>query len=277
MGVILMVIAVVACAAEPPATTGGSILYGKAGKLWVTSPDGKVQHEIPHSGTFENPSQADDGTVLAQRDIHLHRMNRQGKALNEPITTAFRISSIVPTIKGPFWPEISPDGKTVAYTYSLVAQHFDPSCNCTVSSPSLNTTYTYSDRFTDDPVATFGNARMYGPLKLYPLDEGEMTRQHDKLVFVSGELDTKTAGSRLAIYRIKGLPPAEVPTPCFYTGASGKFTSPTWSPDGRSLAWEDSAGIWVGTLGDISGKPCQITKRLLVPGGSAPDWGPAPP
>ena len=57
----------------------------------------------------------------------------------------------------------------------------------------------------------------------------------------------------------------------------GKFTSPTWSPDGKSLAWADKKGIWVGRVGDISGQTCQLTKTLVIPGGSSPDWGPAKP
>src|SRR4051794_26696480 len=248
--------ALVAWPATGVAAPGGSILYQKDGALWVTSPDGGVRHRIPHAGRFENPSQADNGVIVAQRGIQLYRLSRRGKLLNPPITTAFRTSRILPTVKGPFWPEVSPDGKRIAYTYSLTAERFDYGCSCTVVAPSLNTTYTYANRFVEDPVATFGNARMYAraswidsnrvlattpelfnfagdvldtvaidalgggadsyqrwfaecdpcdsleTLRLYPLDEGEMTRQGDKLVFVSGELGTRDVGTRLAIYRL---------------------------------------------------------------------------
>jgi Tol biopolymer transport system component len=81
----------------------------------------------------------------------------------------------------------------------------------------------------------------------------------------------------MLVYRVGGMPPALPSTPCHVTGASGRFSSPTWSPDGRSLAWADARGVWVGCVGDISGSTCELTRRLLVSGASQPDWGPARP
>lgn len=111
-------------------------------------------------------------------------------------------------------------------------------------------------------------------LQMYPLDEGEMTRRHDKAVFVAGELGTKTPGPMMFIYPLSAEPPAIPQHFCKVTGASGKFSSPTWSPDGRSLAWADSQGVWVGTVGDLSGDECGLTKRLVIAGATSPDWGP---
>lgn len=315
-----------------PRASAGSILYAKGGKLWLASPDGRVNRRVAHAGRFENPSQSDAGVIAAQRGIYLHRLSRRGKPLNRPITTAFRTNRVLPAFQGPLWPEISPDGKKIAYTYSLTAAHFDPACNCNRVSPSLNTAYTWSDRFTDNPERVFGLARFHSraswigsndvlattqhlfnyagavmdsvgidplgggadsyrnwfsecmsgcdsvlTLQLYRLDEGEMTRQRDKLVFVSGPLGGMADGSRMLIYPMRGAPPAYPSTPCHVTGANGRFTSPTWSADGRSLAWADARGIWVGEVGDLSGPTCQLTRRLVIPGGTQPDWGPARP
>jgi hypothetical protein len=328
----LGVAAIAAAPTAASAATGGSILYVKGGKLSVVSPDGRVQRRVPHAGSFINPSQADNGTIVAQRGISFHRLNRRGKQLNKPITTAFRTNPILPAFNGPFWPEVSPDGTRIAYTYSFIASHFDPACACYRTSPSMNTAYTFANRFVESPVDVFGNARFHSnaswidnstvlattqhlydyagnvmdsvgidtlgggtdsyrnwfsecvsgcdsvqTLQLYRLDEGEMTRQRDKLVFVSGPLGGMADGSRMLIYRMRGMAPAFPTGPCHVTGANGRFTSPTWSPDGRSLAWADGRGIWVGQVGSIDGQTCQITRRLVVPGGSQPDWGPARP
>ena len=139
----------------------GSILYLKGGNLWVASPDGQVKRGIRHTGRFESASQSDGGTIVALRGVDLHRLDRAGRPLNKPFTTAYRTRRILPAYNGPFSPEISPDGKKVAYTYSFVASHFDPTCMCTRTSPSMNTSYTWSNRFTDSPERVFGLVRFH--------------------------------------------------------------------------------------------------------------------
>ena len=135
-----------ALAAPAAQAASGSIVYRKAGRLWVAGPDGKRARAIPRTRGMENPSQDDRGLIVAQRGTMLHRVDRRGRARNRPFTTPFRTSSLLPAVKGPFWPEVSPDGRHIAYTYSLTASSFDPACSCYRVTPSLNTTFTRADR-----------------------------------------------------------------------------------------------------------------------------------
>jgi hypothetical protein len=79
-------------------------------------------------------------------------------------------------------------------------------------------------------------------------------------------------GNTIVTYGVSlpGLPVME----CVISGANGgEFGRPVWSPDGSSLAWEEGDGIWSIALG----RDCSGTQRLVIPGGSEPDWGPADP
>jgi hypothetical protein len=155
-------VALATVTAAPPATAAsGSIVYVKGGRLWVASSDGRVQRRISSGAGFLHPSQADNGTIVAQRGLAFHRLNRRGKQLSKPITTAFRTSPILPAFHGPFSPEVSPDGTKIAYTYSFVASHYDPACACYRTSPAMNTAYTYANRFVESPLNMFGNARFH--------------------------------------------------------------------------------------------------------------------
>lgn len=106
------------------------------------------------------------------------------------------------------------------------------------------------------------------------LRDGELSRDKTKLVFVTGE-----QSETLYLYRGKGGYPA-VPENCYkLTDGAGRVSSPSWSPDGTALAFADGAGVNVLPLPDFSadcGTPTAAhTKRLLIPGASNPDWGPA--
>jgi hypothetical protein len=58
--------------------------------------------------------------------------------------------------------------------------------------------------------------------------------------------------------------------------AQRELHSPTLSPDGHGLAFATADGIHTMALPDLSGG-CRPAggERLLIPGASSPDWGPA--
>jgi hypothetical protein len=103
------------------------------------------------------------------------------------------------------------------------------------------------------------------------LNDGEVTRDASKIVLVRGD-----SGETLVIYKNNGVPPAK-PTPeCLFGGPTGKFSSPTWSQAGTTLAWQERDGIWSSSNISI-GPPCGAsTPALIIPGAAEPDFGPAP-
>jgi hypothetical protein len=114
---------------------------------------------------------------------------------------------------------------------------------------------------------------------------GDISRDRSKLAFVTGEND-KT----LTLYGVPTFPTTftdgEAPVStrpliCYrYNGpAGGRFSTPTFAPDGNRVAWAESDGIKVVTVPRLAGG-CTTTgaspnAAMLIPGGKQPDWGPA--
>ncbi|MFL5831240.1 MAG: hypothetical protein ACJ76X_15105 [Solirubrobacteraceae bacterium] len=106
------------------------------------------------------------------------------------------------------------------------------------------------------------------------LSAGEVSRDGQQLAVVRGDSE-----ETIALYRANGAPPADgsappIPSPtCGYVGpVGGRFARPTWSQDGRTLAWQEGNGIWSAPIPDIT--TCGVS-QLIVPGGTSPDFGPA--
>ena len=120
-----------------------------------------------------------------------------------------------------------------------------------------------------------GNAGMSG---------GDITRDRRKLAFATGQND-----STLSVYHVAKYPTTwkdgraasdELPTVCYrYSGPEGKFSQPSFSPDGRKLAVSDNAGVKVvdvpGFENGCSTDGASPTTPLVIPGGKEPDFGPA--
>lgn len=114
---------------------------------------------------------------------------------------------------------------------------------------------------------------------------GDITRDKRKLAYVTGEND-----STLTFYAVSQFPttfpdgeaPASTkPTVCYrYSNpVGGRFFTPTFSPDGSRAAFAAGDGVHVVDVPDFSAG-CSIdgasqSSRLLIPGATQPDWGPA--
>jgi hypothetical protein len=75
--------------------------------------------------------------------------------------------------------------------------------------------------------------------------------------------------------------PSTRPGVCYrYSGpAGGRYSQPTFAPDGGRVAWAESDGVHVAAVpafgGGCSLEGATPTPPLVIPGGSEPDWGPA--
>jgi WD40 repeat protein len=114
---------------------------------------------------------------------------------------------------------------------------------------------------------------------------GDITRDRAKMAFATGEND-----STLTVYAVPQFPttfrdgdaPVSTrPNICYrYSGPNGRYSTPTFAPDGGRLAWAEDDGIKVVTVPAFPGGACTLegatpNAPLVIPGGSQPDWGPA--
>jgi hypothetical protein len=113
---------------------------------------------------------------------------------------------------------------------------------------------------------------------------GDITRDRTKLAFATGQDDSTLTVFSVpqfpTTFRDGDAPVSTRPTACYrYSGPAGRYSTPTFSPDGNRLAWSEDGGIMVVTVPSFAGgcttDGATPTAPLVIPGGSNPDWGPA--
>lgn len=114
---------------------------------------------------------------------------------------------------------------------------------------------------------------------------GEVSRDRAKAAFATGAND-----DHLTLYRIGTFPTTfrdgeadagARPEICYRYGAKAgaRFGTPTFAPDGTQVAVATGDGIEVATVPSFAGgcttDGASAATRMLIPGGTNPDWGPA--
>lgn len=116
-----------------------------------------------------------------------------------------------------------------------------------------------------------------------PIGAGELSRDGSHLALLRGGATVGQGGeargirNSIIVYAVHGLSSPPTPLACGWSDDHGnELGPPSWSPDGRHVAFGTVEGIWVLDVG--SETTCDgWDAQLVIPGGRDPDWGTADP
>jgi hypothetical protein len=106
----------------------------------------------------------------------------------------------------------------------------------------------------------------------------EVARTGDLIAVTTDRDNALSKDDEIVVGHLPGPPPAVPDRDCTWPNPNGTMSGLTWSPDGTTLAWADSVGLWTArvTVPVQTGQACVVSgKHLLARTATSPDWGPA--
>jgi hypothetical protein len=295
--------------AQPaPSSYAGSIVFIKANNVWLAKGDGSAQYQVTSSGTADSPwyspTQSDTGVIAASHGQDIVVMSQNGTVVRTIDPAPLPSSVSGHGIDGvPQDLAFSPDGTKIAYTMYTYGCPVGTDCMARTATAvtdvgGLTPYATYGATYLSHP-SWVGNSRTLqsggwgshmklkdvgGAEQLWfndydyaadatDLGDGEVSPDGRWLAAVRGYAAT----AQVIWYAVSGSAatdnPPPVPDPRCSTGQQAGFADPTWAPDSNALAWQEPDGIWVKD----DPASCETPQpRLLIAGGSEPDWSAAP-
>lgn len=313
--ILICLFAVAAAAFSPAAASASSIVYIKDGNVWLSSGDAATSRQVTSGGNWHSPTQADDGTIAAVQgaDSPITVMNPYGQVIRTIQTPSGAATSNGGTFAArPVNLDFSPDGSKIAYDYSTESCPVASSCGAQSSTfytwadhstpiSEFGNQYGRSNPsfITSNRALTFGgflsqvniddlgggdysDVHWFDDMDIFANDtdvsDGELSRQGDRLVTLRGY----GSSTYVQMLKVTGNAATAMPTlpepACQVDQKDANDADPTWSPDGQHVAYAATGGIMMVNLPAVQAGSCPGASgadKVVIPGGSEPDWGPA--